>query len=108
MSYAFGLGIPIKDSVSPDALKNGAPLGTISVGAFSFRNGGATYSVTPGRDGMLIGTKDGQDWKTWQLTAPSSATGATGGALAALQTLTSLNAHKGSTDKSLSPLDVSA
>jgi hypothetical protein len=73
LSYASGLGIPIQDSVSPDAVKNGAAPGTISVGAFSFTNGGSTYSVTPGANGTLIGTKDGQAWKTWQLTDPAAA-----------------------------------
>ena len=38
--YAANLGIPILDSVSPDAIKSGASAGTISVGAFSFTHGG--------------------------------------------------------------------
>jgi len=106
ISYASNLGIPIQASVSPEAVKNGAAPGTISVGAFSFTNGGSTYSVTPGANGTLIGTKDGQAWKTWQLTDPA-ASGT--GAATALQALTSLSTQqKPSADKPLSGIDVSA
>ena len=103
-SNASGLGIPIQDSVSPDAVQNGAAPGTISVGAFSFTSGGSIYSVAPGANGMLVGTKDGQAWKTWQLTDPADAADSGSGASVALQILT---APKASADKS-SGVDISA
>jgi hypothetical protein len=71
LSNASGPGIPTQDSVSPDAIQNGAAPGTTSVGAFSFTSGGSIYSVTPGANGTLVGTKDGQARKTWQLTGPA-------------------------------------
>ena len=108
LSYASNLGIPIQASVSPEAIKNGAAPGAISVGAFSFTSKGSTYAITPGKDGTLVGTKDGQAWKTWQLTGPSSAAGANAGATAALQALTSLNAQKVSAAKPPTGLNVSA
>jgi hypothetical protein len=107
--YAANLGIPILDSASPDAAKTGAAPGTISVGAFSFTHGGATYAVTPGADGTLIGTKDGQAWKTWQPTSPADAVSSGTGAAAALQTPTPLTAEqKASADKPPAGIDVSA
>ncbi len=104
LSTASSLGIPIQDSVGPEALKNGAAPGRITVGAFTFASGGSTYAVTPGKNGTLVGTKDGQSWKTWQLNDPTSDTAASSGASVALQTLTALNAKHPPTDK----LDVSA
>ena len=106
LSYASSLGIPIQDSVSPEAVKNGAAPGTISVGAFSFTNGGSTYTVTPGKGGTLVGTKDGQAWETWQLDQ-SGATAGDAGAAAALKTLAALNEASGTGGKPL-PLDISA
>jgi hypothetical protein len=107
--YAANLGIPILDSASPDAAKTGAAPGTISVGAFSFAHGGSTYAVTPGADGTLIGTKDGQAWKTWQPTSPADAVSSGTGAAAALQTPTPLTAEqKASADKPPAGIDVSA
>ena len=108
MSYASGLGIPVKQSASPDTAKNGTPPGTISVDAFSFKSSGSTYSVTPGKDGTLVGTKDGQAWRTWQLTA--SATPHTDFklvplALADLHTLNSLQGQQ-SAGHPLAPLNV--
>ena len=109
LSYAAGLGIPIKDLVSPEAVKYGAAPGTISIGAFSFTSGGSTYAVAPGANGKLIGTKDGQAWKTWQLTYPADAAGSDTGTAAALQALTSLNAkYEGSADRPRLGIDVSA
>ena len=57
--YAANLGIPILDSVSPDAIKSGASAGTIGIGAFSFTHDGSTYAVTLGAEGSISGTKDG-------------------------------------------------
>ncbi len=77
LSHASSLGIPIHNSVSPDAVKNGAAPGTISVGAFSFINGGSTYTVTSGKDGMLVGTKDGQAGLPCSLPIPQARQAAT-------------------------------
>ena len=108
LSYVSGSGIPIQASVSPEAIKNGTAPGTISVGAFSFTSKGSVYAVTSGKDGTLVGTKDGQAWKTWQLTSQSSATSADAGATAALQALTSLNTQKAPAVKPPTGLNVSA
>ena len=108
LSYASTLGIPIQASVSPDAIKKGAAPGTISVGAFSFTSKGSVYAVIPSKDGTLVGAKDGQAWKTWQLTGPSSAAGANAGATAALQALTSLTAQNAPAAKPPTGLNVSA
>lgn len=108
LTYASDLGIPIKDSASPEAVKNGAAPGAISIGAFSFTNGGSTYAVTPGKVGTLVGTRDGQAWKTWQLSATSSPASTDTGATAALQTLTAFNAQDAAGEKLLSLLNVSA
>lgn len=94
LSNAASLGIPVGDSVSPQAVANGATPGTITVGAFSFTDGGSTYSITPGKDGTLIGTKDGAAWQTWQLTGPGNAPVADSGAAAALATLNAIGGQK--------------
>ena len=107
LSHASTLGIPIQASVSPDAIKKGAAPGTISVGAFSFTSKGSVYAVIPSKDGTLVGAKDGQAWKTWQLTGPSSAASAAG-ATAALQALTSLTAQNAPAAKPPTGLNVSA
>ena len=107
--YAANLGIPILDSVSPDTAKNGALPGTIRVGAFTFTHGGATYAVTPGASGTIIGTKDGRAWKTWQVAIPANASSSGTGAAAAFQTLTSLTEqHRASADEPPAGVDVSA
>jgi hypothetical protein len=108
LSFASDLGIPVQASVSSEAIKNGAAPGTISVGTFSFTNGGSTYAVTPGKDNTLVGTKNGQAWKTWQLTDSSSAARGDAGATAALQALTSLNAKDAWADKAHAGFNVSA
>jgi hypothetical protein len=105
--YAANLGIPILDSVSSDAVKSGAAPGTISVGAFTFTNGGSTYAVTSEANNRLIGTKDGQEWKTWQLTSPADV--ASSGAGAAVDPLTShIAGQKEPDDEPLHGIDVSA
>jgi hypothetical protein len=112
LSNASGLGTPASDSVSPNAVQNGAGPGTITVAAFSFTGGGATYSVAPGANGTLVGTKDGQAWKTWQLIPTGtpgnlpSAANTDSGAATALQTLTSLNAQVASSGQQSSPIDI--
>ena len=102
LSDASSLGIPIKDSVSPEAIKNGATPGTITVSAFSFTDGSSTYAVTPGKDGTLIGTKDGQAWQTWQLISPGNAPVADSGAATALATLNAIAGQKSSANHSTS------
>jgi hypothetical protein len=107
LNDAHSAGIPVQDSVSPEATKNGAAPGTISVSAFTFTNAGSTYTVTHGNNGTLVGTKDGQAWQTWQLTTPYSATSADHGANAALQTLAAVNAKAVPDSKLPSGVDVS-
>jgi hypothetical protein len=112
LSAASGLGISASDSVSPSAVQNGAAPGTITVAAFSFTNGGATYSVAPGANGTLVGTRDGQAWQTWQLIPTGtpgnlpSAANTDSGAATAPQTLTSLNAQLASKGRQSLPLDI--
>jgi hypothetical protein len=107
--YAANLGIPILDSVSPGAVKNGAAPGTSGVGAFTFTHGGSAYAVMPGPDGTLVGTKDGHPWKTWHATRPVDAAGAGMGETAASQTLASHTAEQEALDdKPLAGIDVSA
>ena len=77
----------------------------LSVGAFRFTNGGSTYTVTPGKNGTLQGTKDGQYWQSWQVSDPNQANAATSDAAAALKTLTTLS---GQTHGASSKVDVSA
>lgn len=104
--HAANLGIPILDSVNPDAARNGASPAAISIGAFTFTHGGSTYAVTPAADDRLVGTKDGQEWKTWQRAdAVDSDTGTAVGS----QTLESVAAERrASADEALSGIDVSA
>jgi len=59
------------------------------VNNFSFKADGSTYAVTAGKDSTVVGTKDGQAWKTWQIT-PNHAGKVNGGAQAALSTLQGL------------------
>jgi hypothetical protein len=45
--------------------------GSLSVSSsFSFAEDGSTYSVSSDAHGKLVGSKDGQTWKTWQTAAP--------------------------------------
>ncbi len=115
LSAASGLGIPASDSVSSSAVQSGAAPGTITVAAFSFTSGGSTYSVAPGANGMLIGTKDGQAWKAWLLVPTDDTPGnlpstadTDSGAATALQALTSLNAQSASARGQSLPLDIVA
>jgi hypothetical protein len=91
--HAANLGIPILDSVSSDAVKSGTARRVISVGAFTFTNGGSTYAVTHGADDRLIGTKDGQEWKTWQVTGAADVLEAGPRAADTLHPVTSLTAE---------------
>jgi hypothetical protein len=107
--HAANLGIPILDSVSPDVARNGASPAAISVGAFSFTHGGSTYTVTPEADDRLIGTKDGQAWKSWQRGSAADAAGSATGTEANSPAHAPLIAEqKASADEALSGIDVSA
>jgi hypothetical protein len=68
LSYASSRGIPTRNAADPNRATS---FGPINVGAFSFTNGGSTYSVMPTADGNLVGTRDGLAWKTWQLAGPT-------------------------------------
>jgi hypothetical protein len=82
--------ISVHQIVNPDAT-NGEPSKTIfTVSDFSFTYQGSAYSVTHAKNDLLIGTKDGQGWGSWQIMAPPSASGSDAGAAIALDTLTSL------------------
>ena len=83
------LGLPANVSILPNGgYRSRIP--TTTVNAFTFSDGGSTYSVTPSPDGTLIGTKDGQVWDTWQLNNQNPAPSAdSAGANVALQTLNS-------------------
>jgi len=118
-SDASGVGIAVHVSFSPATSGSGAvpgtmtPRATMTVSAFSFTSGGSSYAVTPGANGLLVGTKDGQAWKTWQLTDPvitgnpANGAGANAGAATALQTLIDANKQKLSQSDILSvPLSV--
>ena len=87
--HAANLGIPILDSVNPNAARHGAAPAAISVGSFTFTHGGSTYAVTLEADDRLVGTKDGQEWKTWHGASPADAMEAATGIVAALHPLTS-------------------
>jgi hypothetical protein len=115
ISTAQGAGIPLHVSVSPEAVANGAASQAMTVAAFNFTSGGSPYSVAPGANGTLVGTKDGQAWQTWQLSYSgiegntASTISADKGATTVLQTLTSLNAQSTpSATKSSSPFDILA
>ena len=60
--------------------------GTLQVREFTFKSGGSVYAVTAREDGTLVGTRDGEAWKTWKTILAHAAPAATG-ADAALATL---------------------
>lgn len=62
--------------------------GSFAVGEFSFTDAGSTYTVKQWTDGRMVGLKDGQGWKTWQVEPPASSMGGHTGAAVALATLT--------------------
>jgi hypothetical protein len=71
--HAANLGIPILCSVNLDAAGHDASSRTTGVGAFTFTHGGSTYAIVPVADDLLIGTRDGEVWKTWQRANPGDA-----------------------------------
>jgi hypothetical protein len=116
LSYASALGIPVQSTentaATPDSTQPDAKLTTFTVSDFSFTSAGSIYTVTHGKNGTLLGTKDGQYWQSWQLTDPSASSGAAhadDGASAPLQTLTAVSAQLASAHATSRPgLDVSA
>ena len=79
-------GIDARPITDKQAAGSGVAPGSLLVDGFSFESGGSTYTVTPGEDGTLVGTRDGQAWKTWRIT-PARADGGAAVALSTLQAL---------------------
>jgi hypothetical protein len=71
--HAANLGIPILCSVNLDAVGHDASSHTTGIGAFTFTHDGSTYAIVPVADDLLIGTRDGEAWKTWQRANPGDA-----------------------------------
>ena len=107
--HAANLGIPILCSVNCDAATHDASSRTTGIGAFAFTHGGSTYSIVPVADDLLIGTRDGEAWKTWQRANPSDAPDAGMATAAWPQALAPLGAEQEMPgDGPLSSIDVSA
>lgn len=84
-----GSGISVQPDTTTKTPHGDAVPSLLSVNNFSFKADGSTYAVTAGKDGALVGTKDGQAWKTWQIT-PNHAGKVNKGAQTALSTLQGL------------------
>jgi hypothetical protein len=85
-----GSGISVQTATDQQVAETGVAPGTLLVKKFSFQAGGSTYAITAGEDGTLVGTRDGQAWRSWK-TIPSHTTLANNAtvALATLQGLIS-------------------
>jgi hypothetical protein len=92
--HAANLGIPILCSVNLGAAGHDASSRTTGIGAFTFTHGGSTYAIVPVADDLLIGTRDGEAWKTWQRANPGDAPDAGMATAAALPTLAPLAAEQ--------------
>lgn len=79
-------GSDVRPITDKQAAESGLDPQSVLVDGFSFKSGASTYAVTSGGDGTLIGTRDGQAWKTWPITPARSDAGAAA-ALSTLQTL---------------------
>ena len=77
-------GIGVRPVTNEQAAATGLAPGTLQVKDFTFKSGGTVYAVTAGEDGTLVGTRDGEAWKTIPSHASRAATGADA-ALAMLQ-----------------------
>ena len=87
ISRQFGeSGIDVRPVTNEQAVATGLAPGTLQVKDFTFQSGGSVYAVTAREDGTLVGTRDGEAWKTWK-TIPSHATRAATDAGVALATL---------------------
>ncbi|TPG53667.1 hypothetical protein EAH89_15800 [Roseomonas nepalensis] len=78
--------IDVRAVTDEQAAVTGQAPGTLKVASFAFKSGGSSYAVTAKEDGTLVGTRDGEAWKTWK-TIPSHAARAASDAGAALATL---------------------
>jgi hypothetical protein len=67
-----GSGVAIQSPTDQQTKDKAIAPGSLLIGSFSFQLGGSTYAMTPDKDGNLVGTKDGQAWKTWQVVPPST------------------------------------
>jgi hypothetical protein len=107
--HAANLGIPILCSVNLDAVGHDASSHTTGIGAFTFTHDGSTYAIVPVADDLLIGTRDGEAWKTWQRANPGDAHDAGMAPAAGLQALAPLAAEQEmARDGPLPGIDVSA
>ena len=79
-------GIDVRPVTNEQATTTGLAPGTLQVKDFTFKSGGSVYAVTAREDGTLVGTRDGEAWKTWKTILAHAAPAATG-ADAALATL---------------------
>lgn len=85
ISRQFGeSGIDVRAVTEKQAAESGLAKHSVLVDSFSFEAGGSTYAVAPGGDGTLVGTRDGQAWKTWRIT-PARIDAEAAAALATLQ-----------------------
>jgi hypothetical protein len=110
ITAAAGLGIQVKDSVSPDAVAKGAAPGTLSISAFSFASDGNNYAVTPGANGSFVETENGQTLYNFQGRTPDALSTGSVADAGALQAVVTLNADaaKSSVNSDASKLSVLA
>jgi hypothetical protein len=86
-SWGLAVSTPV---LSNDQTRVGSVAGPLFLNNFSFNSNGSTYTVTTGKDGTMVGTKDGKAWKTWQVTPPAAASHAALSAETALSTMKAL------------------
>lgn len=71
-------GIDIRQATDKQVADTGVARGTLMVRDFTFNSGGSVYAVTAREDGTLVGTRDGEAWKSWKTlpkqAAPASTT----------------------------------
>lgn len=65
-------GIDARPATDRRVAETGIAPGTVLVRSFSFTEGGSTYAVTAREDGTLVGTRDGQAWKSWKTVPPNT------------------------------------
>ncbi len=86
-------GIDVRPATDKQVAQDNLAPGTLLVRDFSFKAGGSTYAVKAQPDGTLVGTRDGEAWKTWK-SIPASPAPSSNGAAAALSTLQSMLASR--------------
>jgi hypothetical protein len=67
-NLASSPAVPAHRVANPDATQDEPSKTIYTVSDFSFTYSGSVYSVTHAKNGLLIGTKDGQGWGSWQVT----------------------------------------